>query len=63
MKKRWSVEMIKEAEKNLRLDFKAGKITSEDVKVIKRWIADVEEQGLVFAQHKPDWRDHQLDGD
>jgi hypothetical protein len=60
VKKSWSVEMTKEAEKALRLDFRSGKITSDDIKVIKRWIADVEEQGLAFAQHKADWRDHQL---
>ena len=42
VKKNWSVEMTKEAEKSLRLDFKTGKVTSDDIKVIKRWIADVE---------------------
>lgn len=62
MKKTWSVEMTKEAEKSLRLDFKNGKITSADIKVIKRWIADVEGQGLEYSQNKPDWRDHQLKG-
>lgn len=62
MKKSWSVELTDEAEKELRTNFKTGKITSEDVKVIKRWIVDVEEQGLEFAQRKPDWRDHELDG-
>ncbi|HMN69210.1 MAG TPA: type II toxin-antitoxin system mRNA interferase toxin, RelE/StbE family [Bdellovibrionales bacterium] len=62
MKKSWSVELTDEAEKELRTSFKTGKVTSEDVKVIKRWIVDVEEQGLDFAQRKPDWRDHELDG-
>ncbi len=62
MNKRWSVEMTKEAEKNFRLDFKIGKFTLDDVKVIKRWIADLEEQGLEFVQHKADWRDHSLAG-
>lgn len=63
MKKNWSVEMTKEAEQALRLDFKDGKVTSYDIKVIKRWITDVEDQGLEFAQHKPDWRDHDLTGE
>ena len=62
MKKSWSVELTGEAEKELRTNFKTGKITSEDIKVIKRWIVDVEEQGLDFAQRKSDWRDHELDG-
>src|SRR5437773_1252032 len=61
--KKWSVEMTKEAEATLRLDFTAGKITPEDVKVIKRWIADVEEQGLEYAQNRSDWRDHDLEGE
>ncbi len=61
--KKWSVEMTKEAEATLRLDFKAGKIAPEDVKVIKRWIADVEEQGLEYAQNRSDWRDHELEGE
>jgi len=63
VKKSWSVEMSKEGERALRLDFRSGKITTDDIKVIKRWIADVEEQGLEFAQHKTDWRDHQLAGE
>jgi len=63
VKKKWSVEMTKEAEAQLRADFKAGLIKALDIKVIKRWIADVEDQGLDFAQHKADWRDHQLTGE
>lgn len=62
-RKQWSVQMTKEAEESLRIDFKAGRISVDDVKIIKRWIADVEDQGLEFAQHKPDWRDHQLYGE
>ena len=63
MKKSWSVEMTKEAEKELRSDFESGRVTADDVKVIKRWIADVEDQGLEYAQHKSDWRDHELEGE
>jgi addiction module RelE/StbE family toxin len=63
MKKTWSVELTSEAEKILRADFKAGKITVDDVKIIKRWIADVEEQGLQYTQGKSDWRDHPLSGE
>ena len=63
VKKKWSVEMTKEAEKRLRTDFNSGQITDIDIKVIKRWIADIEDQGLEFTQHKADWRDHQLVGE
>lgn len=63
MKKKWTVEMTKEAEKKLRTDFKSLQITAIDIKVIKRWVADVEDQGLEFTQHKAEWRDHQLVGE
>ncbi len=63
MKKKWSVKMTKEAESKLRTDFKNGQITAVDIKVIRRWIADIEDQGLEFTQHKTDWRDHQLTGE
>jgi hypothetical protein len=62
MQKPWTVELTSEAEKALRADFTAGKITVDDVKVIKRWIADLEEQGLEYTQNKKDWRDHELSG-
>lgn len=62
MQKAWSVELSAEADKKLRADFKHGLISAEDIRVIRRWIVDIEEQGLDFAQHKPDWRDHPLDG-
>jgi mRNA-degrading endonuclease YafQ of YafQ-DinJ toxin-antitoxin module len=62
-KKTWAVELTSDAEKRLREDFKSGFITQSDIKVIKRWIADIEDMGLVFTQHKSDWRDHELDGE
>lgn len=55
--------MTSAAEKQLKSDFKAGVLTSLDIQVIKRWIADIEDQGLDFTQHKSDWRDHALTGD
>ncbi len=30
---------------------------------MKKWIADIEDMGLEFTQHKADWRDHELDGE
>lgn len=62
MQKRWTVEMTVDAEVKLRQDFNSGKIESSDIKVIKRWISDIEENGLEVTQSKPDWRDHELDG-
>lgn len=60
--KKWIVHLTAEAEKQLRLDFESGAISSLDIKVIRRWIVDVEEMGLEFTQRKPDWRDHELEG-
>jgi addiction module RelE/StbE family toxin len=61
--KKWVVELTSKAEKRFRADFKLGVIKQSDVKVIKRWISDIEEMGLEFAQLKADWRDHELDGE
>jgi hypothetical protein len=63
MKKNWVVELTSDAEKRLREDFKSGFITQSDIKLNKRWIADIEDMGLEFTQHKADWRDHELDGE
>ncbi len=54
--------MSAEAEGELRSNFELGLITRDDIKIIKRWIVDVEEQGLNYAQSRSDWRDHELDG-
>jgi hypothetical protein len=54
--KKWVVELTSDAERRLRVDFKSGVISQTDVKVIKRWIADIEDMGLEFTQHKADWR-------
>ncbi len=40
VKKSWSVEMTKEAEKALRLDFRSGKITSDDIVRVVRVTVD-----------------------
>lgn len=61
--KSWTVELTTESETNLKADFKSEKITSADIKVIKRWVADVENQGLESMQKMPDWRDHELEGE
>lgn len=60
--KKWIVELTSAAEERLRVAFKSGVISQTDVKVIKLWIADIEDMGLEFTQHKADWRDHELDG-
>lgn len=60
--KKWTVELTSKAEKQLLVDFKNKAIEPDDIKVIKRWIYDVEEKGLEYAQMSKDWRDHELEG-
>jgi addiction module RelE/StbE family toxin len=61
--KNWTVEMTQEAEERLRLDLSDGRITGDDIKVIKRWIEDVETLGLEHARKERSWRDHPLQGE
>lgn len=56
----WKVEMTHESELQLIQDFNDGLITKEDVSILKKWIRDVEENGLEAAQTNRTWRDHAL---
>lgn len=49
----WKVEMISDSKTKLVVDVKSGVVTADDVKVIKRWIDDVETNGLEMAQKNP----------
>ncbi len=59
---RWKVEMTAEAESQLVEDFKKKRVSVEDIKVIKRWVSEVESEGLERAQTNITWRDHELSG-
>jgi hypothetical protein len=61
MMPQWKVEMEAIAETQLKADFQSGVITAEDIKVIKRWVGEVEDNGLEYAQANFNWRDHDLD--
>ena len=58
----WAVQMTTESENQLKADFKAGVVSALDVKVIKRWVAEVESEGIEHAQENATWRDHELIG-
>ena len=58
----WRVEMTDESEAQMILDIRAKKISKDDIAVLKKWIADVEENGIEAAQVSPSWRDHELSG-
>lgn len=59
---RCKVEMTTESELQLKADFRLGKISSDDIKVIKRWVFEVESEGIEHAQKNVTWRDHELSG-
>jgi len=58
---RWKVLMEKQAEAELLLLLNSKKITKEDIKVILKWVADMEEFGPEFISKSLEWHDHQLD--
>jgi addiction module RelE/StbE family toxin len=60
--RKWIVDYDKGVPEQLRADFQNGKITAENIEIIRIWVADIEERGLKFAQNKADWRDHELRG-
>ncbi len=37
-----------------------GILSRDDIKVLKRWVSEVESRGLSYAQANRDWRDHEL---
>ena len=58
----WKVKLTEEAELRFKLEFKQGLISVEDIKILKRWIDQVESEGLEVAQKNITWRDHELNG-
>ena len=53
----WKVEMTSDSKTKLVADVKSGVVSADDILVIKRWIEDVENNGLEKAQMNPNWRD------
>lgn len=58
--KSWSVDYEAHVSEELIAAFKARRLSSDDIKIIKRWVQEVEAKGLPFAQSNKDWRDHEL---
>ncbi len=58
----WRVEMTDESEAELRLRLKSEEIDADDIAVLKKWITEVETQGIESAQLNRTWRDHELEG-
>lgn len=56
----WHVDFDAHVPLELAADIRVGRITRADVKVLRRWVMDVESNGLSHAQANRDWRDHEL---
>jgi mRNA-degrading endonuclease YafQ of YafQ-DinJ toxin-antitoxin module len=57
---KWTVDYESHVSEEMSTAFKSGKLTIDDVKIIKRWVGEVESKGLPYSQANKDWRDHEL---
>lgn len=60
--KHWIVNISPSAEKDLRRVNKRGLVTKQELKLILRWIDEMEEFGPNFIQSAMHWHDHALEG-
>ena len=58
---RWKVKMEDKAEADLTQLLKNNIVTKEDIKVLLRWVSDIEEFGPDFVANSPEWHDHLLE--
>lgn len=57
----WKVKMTDGAEVELKALLANGKVTKEDVKVLLRWLNEMEEFGPDYIASSKEWHDHPLD--
>ena len=57
----WHVKMTETAEEELKQLIAKGKILKTDVKVILRWVDEMEEFGPEYISNSKEWHDHALD--
>ena len=60
---KWTVEMTEVAESELRKLLQKKLITNADVKVLLRWVDEMEEYGPKHIADSPEWYDHALNRD
>ncbi len=58
---RWKIEYDSTVEIQLRQNFATGKLTKEDVALLKLWSIEVEEHGPKHLQKNKIWDDHPLE--
>lgn len=57
----WKVMMGVKAEAELTLLLKKRIITKADIKVLLKWVSDMEEFGPEFISTSSEWHDHELE--
>jgi mRNA-degrading endonuclease YafQ of YafQ-DinJ toxin-antitoxin module len=60
---KWHVKMTDTAEIELKKLLRTGTISKLDVKVLLRWVDEMEEFGPQHIASSPDWHDHALERD
>jgi mRNA-degrading endonuclease YafQ of YafQ-DinJ toxin-antitoxin module len=58
---KWKVQNDENVDQEIKVAFKQGSLTLDDIKVLKAWTSQIEEQSLEFMQKNPLWNDHALD--
>lgn len=57
----WKVIIEDHAELQLTILLKEKKITKDDIKVLLRWVFEMEENGPDFIKNSSEWYDHALE--
>lgn len=57
----WIVKIEEKAENELITLLEKKIISSSDVKVLLRWVSEIEEFGPEYVSTSKEWRDHELD--
>ena len=60
MSKKWNVRLTKTAELQLEEHLKKGVISKADIKVLLRWVDEMEEFGPDHIALSKEWHDHEL---
>lgn len=57
---KWTVDMTTEAKAQLKDLLKKGLVANADVKVLLKWVDEMEEFGPDFIAQSSEWHDHEL---
>lgn len=60
---KWQVKMTNQAEVELKTLLKGGSVTKNDVKVLLRWVDEMEEFGPTYIATSREWHYHALERD